>query len=1740
MLEEKLLFLALESRNPGARVSVVSSSQRGEKKAPFKVLNTFSGNILLVISEGFFGGELDSFKVSGSLRFSVEFSEAGSQTFVLRASVGSEFSAQLGEIYTSSIDPGAGELVFALHYDGGKVPALRKLRFQLTSVRNESKYGIEAVLESPKGEMYTLNSIFQRAVGGILSEPTMSLCKTERCEYKLRVTSQGVKIMNIESFLVEEFESLSIHHYDEYYDRAYEAGQVIQYELPFDPVMEGMDVSVSLVTVTGEAGLFINAHSRPRDLTTFDWKETGPLGKRITVGWAELVSMRAERKSLFIAVKTETPGELLLKIDAHEPGSRGRLSPGVVESGFVEYDKVSNYLYQFDVFGTQEVRFDLHLTITSGDANLYVRQCSGLTNCRLAMNDLQSTEVVRVEDNQPHKALDNLPFTCKGTENSAGSCQFAVGVRGKENHGTHFELTLHERRFHRLLVPGHAVSLSLGQNEQRLFKFSRAAMAPGELALSVEALWGSFELFLSRTSQFPSKDDNIYRRSFHHQAGLSGALSTLNLAEVANFSSGPMFLSIQTESACSLSLKLIERSSNRASVHAISAGSPVRGELRGSSDVAYYAFRSSLQGKPDSMITVALTPLKGSFVMFAERNGKLPSPDSAEYFSENNSLELALSNAKQPEEFIVGVRLAKGSFTEDNSYQFSLSVLYSSKPMRMIPGLISTFTASETNVFLIEVKPEMKNILILKSVVDGFNINLCATIVSSPEGGDRLNCKYSANDKAVSTYIPDPELRDTCEKLGSRCFVLIKISASANQKFSVGYTFNEHPFTLVKNLVLTGPLPLQKSQPLRLIYHPQSDSPLVLHFDAKGGAVKIYTRLRRADNAEGESEFPNAAAFDAPSQTRKGYVTDILYDVAQLSTFGKDPELLITISADESTGNEPGKPFEPNHHFVLQSSVECKELMRTQTLSSSVQADTWSYYTFYNNGNSDSLSVYVTTSTHAKITAVLARGQQARPPFTSRPLLKKTGLGAVELNVTSEEAKRLDSKSLRDHFTLGVLSSNNGVVSLYWNNKEELNFLELTPNEPSTMQLARSKTLYFSLFAHELDSSSKRDSLFIYIQASVQAEVHLLKTGVGQLDAPSATNSRWHSRLSAAGGVARIEIKPTDPDYCLECTYMGVVTHSEPGTFTLLAVFRHDGLPVSLNPGFTLPEMLPPGGRAVFRLSNPDAQSMDISVSMMSGFVEAFIDSSPDVSEAKHKEHHSLETALDSHTFLVLDPAAYEVKEAHDYYLLLVNKRNDPASFTLHLDKNSVLTPLVPGITRFFQLAPGETADFSLRPASTGRVELRFELRRLLGPEPVDAKTAIMALESFVELRHLNERGDRYPLQIARREAEYNRLFITLDLPAQEDGSFLVLVKNPLNRPVAVALDLAAGSYKLVNQNEHSIDKVEASQPLVFEAYTIPDKYFFVDLKICSGDVKVSFEQDAPGSQSTAEYKTVRDKHSFTHYIKPSSERVFFSVANAHSDFSVFHVSFFTEDNVETSPYSEVIQGNLGKVSVELESGLLVMSPIRVKSSFAREFTHIANYTVYLSSEYQVTSYAKNCGRYMIGRVFDTPPHLLSFSSSFVFKSIGEIENFKEKIKIAIKDLLPNTKYYGVVVATLELFPPQQGYLTPIRTARSYYDEFVFVTARYDIPYNLIISSIVLFGFFFCLVCVVRAYIFGRLKMASFEKFSGLTFDEGVLGFNALGILDKEDENEESEPISNQPAPSTSTEMTQAPPAEGI
>ena len=1728
LIENKNFFLIFESENPEFIVSILKESKNKGIQNYSIVLDlkshSGSGNIMMAMSDTFFNSKFNFFKETGVLKFIIRNTDEYTKKldYKIKIQMQRKVDLDLGKIYSTRIDRDIKELSANLSYNGTLLKNLKKLRFQITSVQQKTNYSLGAEL-TYLSNTYKLNNIFKKSLGGILKSPLLPICKSTLCIYQLKITPKSVKVFNLESFLIEEIETLDIRHFEEYYDKTYTDNIKTYYKLPYIPEMEKINLSISLIPVSGDSTLYVNARTKPLDVETSDWKERGKLAKRITVKWEELVRMNAEKSDLFIVVEMSQASEFLLKIDGHEEGFRGRLSAGITESGFVEFEEISQYLYLFNVYETQDIDFRVILNIISGDADVYVKKCEKIKGCNVSAGDIKEGKLIKIENSQNVKEIRHK-FTCeKDKRHHDTSCEYLIAVRGKENQGTHYEISLNESNLHRLMISGHSIPLQILPREKTYLKFSVPNNKKGsEFFLSVENIWGSFNLYLDKENLYPTAEENILYKSFHSlKAGLLDSLQTipLNHKTLKTAVVGSFFVTIESTTSSSLNIKLFEKKvtdkkngEKNISFHSLTAGKQTRGEISNENEIQYFTIRIALDESQTENTHVNLTPLKGDFNIFANHNGQLPTKDNNQFYSEDHNLTLPIKlNDKKVEEYIIGVQLSENTKTSDTNYQFILTFFYPNKPLKLNPGILSKEKIKSKNAYYIEIHKEMENLLIIKTINDGYQVKLCANF-SSSEDLTKSGCDYKADDKKVSLYISGKQIREKCNfDKNPKCYLLIKIEGPIDHMFNLGFTFNSHPFHLIKGEMITGPAPTSPGNSLYFIYHPDPNENFGVYFNSKGKKLDVYSKLIDSKEIDDDvkGSFPNGISGDMEGVVKDGYVTTVFYTKSELKKFGDSAEVLITVKYNSNIRKEEDLVFCADHPFLIQTFTDSRELLRTHSFTQQVQAQDWNYFHFYNNGNSESIRVYVNSSDGTKIRVILSEGIKGRPPFTTKGIIEKTDIGVVFLEINQKnfskgKKRKSKKKLLKGNYTIAIQSNKETKLNLFWNNISNLNYIELTPNKPSQMYLEKDKNFYFSFYAKDPEDSTKeKGKIVIYIKTNIQAKVWLLKSKTNEMKTPDSTNNTWSTSIPVLGGMSTIEIYPDDPDYCTDCLYIGHIEASTFGHLYVLADIEHEHMPIKIVIGNSFPCYLEPDESKIYKIYNPDSKLLDFTISMLSGFVDVYVSDDPKISEKNFKDKYEMEANLDVHKFFSVNPeSGYDIHRGELFYLLVKNSKDNDAGLTINVDKNSMDSAIIPGIKKFVRLAENEETNFFYVPKEDEDLfEIELEVREVLDPVFIDS--AVDGIENYLKVYHVNESLDKYELEYKGKFVHENRLRVEFDLKDNTKGKFFITIVNKVQAPVLFVVNMISGNYKLIHLNERIVDIVKPGESRIYEAFGRKSKYLFVDLKMCLGDVDAFFYEDnllKMDKKDNSKYKTIKDTNSFTHYLKLTKNKIFFKLKNKQEVDAIFNLSAYNERDLTKDSYTEIKLKNKGKVSIDTESKNIQFDELDITSNYDKHFFHRITYQVYITTNFKQMRYAKNCGKYLIEKNFKDDD-LKSFKKVINYNTEKPQENPK-KFNIKYTSLEAQKKYYGILVAKIELFPKDLGYLTPVRINYAFYDEFIIHTSKYEIPSIFIVGISICFGFMGFLVIIVKGYVFSDVRrMSGVEKLRNLSMlDEGAFG----------------------------------------
>lgn len=98
----------------------------------------------------------------------------------------------------------------------------------------------------------------------------------------------------------------------------------------------------------------------------------------------------------------------------------------------------------------------------------------------------------------------------------------------------------------------------------------------------------------------------------------------------------------------------------------------------------------------------------------------------------------------------------------------------------------------------------------------------------------------------------------------------------------------------------------------------------------------------------------------------------------------------------------------------------------------------------------------------------------------------------------------------------------------------------------------------------------------------------------------------------------------------------------------------------------------------------------------------------------------------------------------------------------------------------------------------------------------------------------------------------------------------------------------------------------------------------------------------------------------------------------------------------------------------------------------------------------------------------------------------------------------------------IEIYPEDIGAVKPLRVNRVFYDEFIFHSHRYNIPFEYIMFTVMCIGIAGFFYFLISGYVFGKLKhVDGLERLSNLNdLDEGSRGYGILKALESDFFNE--------------------------
>ena len=163
---------------------------------------------------------------------------------------------------------------------------------------------------------------------------------------------------------------------------------------------------------------------------------------------------------------------------------------------------------------------------------------------------------------------------------------------------------------------------------------------------------------------------------------------------------------------------------------------------------------------------------------------------------------------------------------------------------------------------------------------------------------------------------------------------------------------------------------------------------------------------------------------------------------------------------------------------------------------------------------------------------------------------------------------------------------------------------------------------------------------------------------------------------------------------------------------------------------------------------------------------------------------------------------------------------------------------------------------------------------------------------------------------------------------------------------------------------------------------------------------------------------------------------------------------------------------------------------------------------LYFAKSMKAMRYVKNCGEFLFEQQFKHEDLIVETLS--MEYQMTDVQERQGTLYIPMKSTRPSTKYYGVLIAVISVYPKDIGSVSPVRRNVIAYDEFVFTSNKYDIPLIYVITCLICLGMAGFCYYIISGYLFGKInRFDGLERLSNLRdIDDSSVGYSIMKALE--------------------------------
>lgn len=1409
-------------------------------------------------------------------------------------------------------------------------------------------------------------------------------------------------------------------------------------------------------------------------------------------------------------VIADTSASYFLKASYENSNDASMLDLNRPESSIILPGVMRDFALEIETVSEEEVR-NLHIDLDAESQTLflYARQCFGSTSCGFLDDRIVKDKSVPDEKNvkyneisSSHKEI-NLKLRC-GKKDAYSStkvtnkitlykCIVNIGVYSNDKinttkNGTPFTLKVQDKSLHHLVPLNHWTPFRLesGQSLPLQFNFHRKQnLVTDYILLHIDNHFGQVDALISQKNRNPCNGHNLIGKQ--SLSANEQQLFRIDRQLVGDKKlSGAYYVCLKSSKLTSLSIMLqpvfkedaiFGDNAALSTLPKLIPDQQVMGQLAKPSDILYFTLMVNLDKSEGGAVKIHITPISGSFQIFASSNDKKPDPAQNYWNTASSILEINPTDRQFVDKglYVVGVKLNDNNHTNNGESvsKFLISYTFGDKHITLREGM--PFIGELTNqkmqqYFHVRFPSSTKEITFFKTALTDLAYALFSFNITNTYPTELVK------DAAMMTYTAGYTIKSDvwqkyCPASGpeKECTLFVRLAGNGATRYSVQYNVDNSPIFLPHDFPFSVPINNIEGKPLKIIFHSNKNKSVEFELRSLFQHLNYKLKWEVEQNDSLKYKFPTMdEESDVVAVGRTDYQSQFIVDNSKVVNLSENHVLLVVlypvIEKNFMNVFHFGNPNMGGFNGFLEISSGYRNLIEGGHVSSDCKYGEWKYFRLHHPMSTEDLTVNVAMITGVA-EVVVSRGIH-KLPSDDYFLVKRDDYSEAVIKI--DENILPPNTRFAGDYMVGVKCTSPFANFQVLYQTRVAKWVTLEIGNPITYTVSAEEATYIELPSEATSADVVLTFYSRYANLTLLAiprkfnDSNNLDTGP---EFPGEENYKWRATSDGnSAGFGKMVFKPRDEGYCTMCTYIIRVESSKTDKVEFSAIKRTDSSFVRIIEGKQFLGDLKKGENDSYGMYVPANESyFSVNLKINKGNLTMRYSTDPSYSEMSRQY---IIKQKDQNEFFYINFGKMSsifrgMMGSSIMRFIRLEALEDNTQYSFQIVSDGTMTEITTLDIQQSILGTGMNHYYYFPSEESEDIDLYFHLRYIVDRTSPDFASVLAYFPKMIKcyqvstIEEVQNKKLDYPLEV--KQSTY-RHEVQINMKPRK-GFVVVVIEGVMSKSISYTLELSKFGTKKLKTGVTRPDHVHGNQTKTYIIDSRNDNdQAKVHLDMCLNSVDATFvysDRVFSNHKSADKNKLEKTKHPVTlvndRYMAdtiPIRDDADINISvqqtsNVDQGFNQdtkkypaiynVHHELFSKSGAADSTAGSFLVGDMKSYAeVEVytdEDQSVKFEGLQFHQDFLKEYkdySMLINYTLYMSKDKRMVQFMKYCDYYRI----DEASEALNTSS---FSSYSVQEYHTEDLHtnrglIPIISIRPHSLslgglYHGVVVAEIRLWP---------------------------------------------------------------------------------------------------------------------